>query len=103
MAITLEDAVHTVIKDTQDSYPEMSFPQAISHALKTVNVVELDMDDETGPAYELVLTTSPAALLVEVARQEDTTLDPSDVVEVDGVVTIDGMDAFEWLHLVISA
>lgn len=103
MAINLTDAVYTVIQDVQNGFPELSFPQAISYALSTLSVDQLDMDDETGPAYELVLTSSPTDLIVEVAAQEDTTLDRGDIVEVDGVATIDGMDAFEWFHLVLSA
>lgn len=101
MAVTLENAVFDVIKDVQMSWPELSFPQAIKYTLDTVNADTLDHNSDNAPAYALVLASSTIELVKTVAALEEISLDSQDIVELDGAVTIDGMDAFQWLSYLL--
>lgn len=101
MTLGLDDAVQAVILDVHHSYPELSFPQALKHALGTVNADTLDHDSDNAPAYALVLASSTIELVRTVAALEEISLDSEDIVELDGAVTIDGMDAFQWLSYLL--
>ena len=93
------DAAHIVIADVHQSYPELSYPQAIKHVRETISDAEINDDDEaTAPAYHVVLRASVAELVLAVATLEQLRLDRGDVLEVDGHVTINGEEPFEWLH-----
>ncbi len=97
----LIDAAHIVIADVHASFPELSYPQAISYVRQTVVDAEVNDDDtETAPAYHMVLQASVASLVLAIATLEELTLDQGDVHEdtTTGHVTIDGRDPFEWLH-----
>lgn len=102
MALGLDDAVQAVILDVQRYRPTLSFPQAIKYIRDYGSTSILDwVSANDKPAYELVLASSTIELVKTVAALEEISLDSQDIVELDGAVTIDGMDAFQWLSYLL--
>lgn len=97
----LTAAIQVVTQDVHASYPHLSRPLAIQHALDTVSPPALNHDDPTAPAYLRVHQASVAELTLAIAKMDGHTLDHGDVHEspMEGA-TIDGMNPFEWLDAV---
>lgn len=98
--MNLNLAIQMVVSDVRRSYPHLSRPLAIKHALDTTSERELNWDDPTAPAYQAIHAASTAQLVLAVAHLGNIQLDRGDVLEVDGVATIDGLEPLTWLDLV---
>lgn len=96
----LDLAIQIVFSDVRASYPHLSRPLAIKHALDTTNERDLNLEDPTAPAYQAIHRASTATLVLAVAKAGNIQLDRGDVVEIDGEATIDGMEPFEWMDAV---
>jgi hypothetical protein len=99
----LTAAIVIVAQDVRESFPELSRPLAIKHALETTAEHSLNQDDPSFTAYKALHQASTAEVILAMAHLECLTLDRGDVLEVDGVATIDGMNVFEWLDLVAAS
>lgn len=61
----LTQAVELVVKDTHQSYPEMTPAEAVEHVQATLDIEDLyfsDEQDELYQAYRLVLESEDAAI-----------------------------------------
>lgn len=93
-------AIANVTADVRKSYPYLSRPLAIKHALDTTSERDLNWDDPTAPAYQAIHRASTASLVLAVARAGNIQLDRGDVREIDGEATIDGLEPFTWMDMV---
>jgi subtilase family serine protease len=96
----LQAALEIVVKDIRASYPVLSTPMAVHHALNTTWMDALNMDDPTGPAYKAMLEANTAQQVLALAKTMKVALVAGDVREIDGVATIDGINPFVWLDAI---
>ena len=93
-------AIQIVVRDVHASYPHLSRPLAIKHALDTTNERDLNLEDPTAPAYQAIHAASTASLVLAVAKLGNIQLDRGDVLEIDGEATIYGLEPFTWMDMV---